>query len=374
MALTDPYVPDVATRLLESVRHVHRVLAYRPADPDDLRELALTTATITLDEDAATRVVFNGAVGLGDQELLDFLDPRAGTRLEVWAGYEYADRTTDVHRIADLGLRERVVRRPQADVTLVAVSDEAIVQDYTPAAPITFPVGTTVSTALAALLGLGHTQPVHVLVTDGWRTMGTEPYVVDPDGVWSAVRDLADRAGAVVYHDGLSAFWAVDQPATVSAAAHDLRTGPRGSLTATEVALDLERFANYVLVQYVWRDTAGTEHAARGWAEDQDGPHGTVTTGTRRGRVVTYDQPCTVALAQAAAAALLSRTLSRGRRIHVEGAIAAYWLRPEHTITAQFPLGGQERALVSQVVLDLPAGTMSVHTRQPETVTIHTGA
>lgn len=372
MALTDPYVPDVATRLLEPVRHVSRVFAYRPADPEDMRELALTTASLTIDEDRTPRVEFNGAVGLGDQDLLDFLDPRSGTRLEVWAGYEYADRTPDVHRVADLGIRGRIVRRPQNDVTILAVSDEALVQDYTPTGPITFPVGTTYATALANLLALGHTQAVHVLAQGAYGSL-TEALVVEPDRVWDAIADLADRSGAVAYHDGLTGFYVIDQPEQAGAAAHNLRTGPRGSLTATEVALDLEEFANHVLVQYRWRDAAGTDHAARGWAEVQTGPWGTIATG-RRGRVVTYEQPGTNGQAQTAAAALLVRTVSRGRRIHVEGAAAAYWLRPEHTITAQFPLGDQERALVAQVVFDLLAGTMSVRTRQPETVTIHTGA
>lgn len=374
MAFTDPYVPDVATRLLEHVRHVHRVVAYRPAFGVELgHELALTTATLTIDEDNSPRFVLEGAVGLGDQELLDFLDPRAGTRVEVWGGYEYADRTQDVHRIADLGVRSRIVRRPQNDITLRAGSDELLVQGYTLDAPLTFAAGTAISTVLAALLGFGHAQPVTILASGVGQSIGTDPLVVQPDAVWSTVQDLVDRAGAVAYHDGLTGFYVVDQPDRAGAAAHDLRTGPNGSLTATEVALDLEGFANHVLVQYLWRDAAGVDHAARGWAEAQTGPFGTIATG-RHGRVVTYRAPGTSAEAQTAAANVLVRTLSRGRRIHVEGAVAAYWLRPEHTITATFPIGTQERALVTQVVFDLPGGTMSVHTRQPETVTIRTGA
>lgn len=373
MAFTDPYVPDVATRLLDPPRHVHRVIAYRPTFGVELGvDLDLTTATLTIDEDASPRFVFNGAFGLGSQELLDLLDPRTGTRVQVWAGYQYADRTTDVHELVDLGLRERVVRRPQSDVVLVAASDEAIVQDYTPDQPIVFPAGTTCATALSTLLGLGHTQPVHVLAQGAGLAL-IEPLTVEPEGVWSAVQDLADRSSAVAYHDGLTGFYVLDQPEQASAAAHDLRTGTRGSLTSTEVALDLEEFANWVLVQYRWRDGAGVDHVARGWAEVQAGPFGTITSG-RRGRVVTINRPGTVAQAQSTASALLVRTISRGRRIHVEGAVAAYWLRPEHTITLTLPLGGAERALVTQVVFDLPAGTMSVHTRQPETVTIHTGA
>lgn len=373
--LTDPYVPDVATRLLDQVRHVHRVIAYRPTFGVELGvDLDLTTATLTIDEDAAQRFVFNGAVGLGSQELLDLLDPRTGTRVQVWAGYQYADRTTDVHELVDLGLRERVVRRPQSDVVLVAISDEAIVQDYVLEAPLTYPPGTSISTVLYQLLTRGHVQPVTILAPGAGASIGgTAPFIVEPDAVWSTVQDLADRAAAVVYHDGAGAFWVMPAPTSAGAAAHDLRTGPRGSLTSTEVALGLGEFANYVLVQYRWRDDAGANHTERGWAEAVEGPHGTAAVG-RRGRVVTYDQQGSTADAQRAAAALLSRTLSRGRRVHVEGAVAAYWLRPEHTITATFPLGSPERALVTQVTFDLPAGTMSVHTRQPETITIHTGA
>ncbi len=373
-ALTDPYVPDVALRLVEGVRPVHRVIAYRPTFGVELgHELALSTGTLTIDEDAAQRFTLNASIGLGDQQLLDFLDPRTGTRLEVWAGYEYADRTLDVHRLVDLGLRERVVRRPQNDVVLLAVSDEALVQDHTPTAPITLPLSMTVTAALSQLLSLGHAQPVTVALSRGGTLLGTT-LVVRPDGVWSAVHDLLDRVGGVAYHDGTSGFWAVDQPEAVGAAAYMLRTGPAGTLTSTEVALDLTSFANLVIVEFMWRDVAGVEHTERGWAEDRHGPHGTVTTGARRGRVVTRTVPGTVPLAQAEAASILRRTLSRGRRVHVEGAVAAFWLRPEHTVTIQLPIGDAERALVTQVALDLPTGTMSIHTRQPETVTIHTGA
>lgn len=371
--LTDPYVPDVATRLQDGVRHVHRVTAYRPADGiDQGRLLDLVTATLTIDEDASPRFVFTGAVGLDTQELLDYLDPRTGTRLAVWAGYEYADRTTDLHLLCTLGLRTRVVRRPQSDVVVTAGGDELRVMDHTLTAPVTFPATATVRMALDQLITAHGGDPLFITARRAADPL-VEPLTVNPGDEWSTVQDLVERIGAVVYHDGLARFVVEDQPTEVAAAAVLITPGARGTLTGSEVALDREEFANVVVVEHRWRDEAGTEHVASGHAQVTAGPYGTAAIG-RVGLAVVLTTPGTTATATATAAAMLTRTISRGRRVHVETAVAAYWLRPGHTAVIRLPLGADERALAAQVTFDLPAGTMSLHTRQPEPVTITTGA
>lgn len=375
MALTDPYAPDAATRLLDPlVRTVHAVTAYRPALGVELgHRLDLTTATLTIDEDRAPRFIFDGAIGLPDQALLDFLDPRTGTRLLVEVGYEYSGRTLDVHAVADLGLRERVVRRPQADVTLRAGSEELRVMDHTLTAPVTYPATATIRTVLEAILtAYDPLAPVLITARRAATALG-EVLVVEPGREWATVQDLTDRIDAVVYHDGLTSFIVEDQVLLVGAAAARIETGQAGTLTGTEVALDREEFANLVLVEYRWTDAAGAEQVRRGYAQVSDGPYGTTAIG-RVGRVVVRERAGTPTAAAVEAASMLPRTISRGRRVHVEAARALYWLRPAHTVVMRFPLGADERALVTQLVFDLPAGTMSVHTRQPESITVTTGA
>ncbi len=375
MAITDPYAPDVVTRLLEPVvQTVHAVTAYRPAFGVELgHRLHLTSGTVSIDEDRAPRFVLDATVGLPDQALLDYLDPRTGTRVLVEVGYEYAGRVLDQHALCDLGLRERVVRRPQNDVTLRAGSDEFYVMDYTLAAPLTFSASTPVRVALLAIL-TAHDATAPVLITARRAGAGLgESLTVEPGREWEAVRDLADRIDAVVYHDGLTRFVVEDQVLTVGAAAARIETGSVGTLTGTEVMLDRTDFANFVMVVYRWRDSTGAEQVRRGYAQVTNGPYGTDTIG-RVGRVVVRERAGSVAEAQTEAASLLPRTVSRGRRVHVEAARALYWLRPAHTVVMRFPLGTDERALVTRLTFDLPTGTMSVHTRQPETITITTGA
>jgi len=356
--------------LREPVHHLHRITAYRPGeDPsEDGTVLDLITATVTIDEDTTPRFRFNGSVGITDQELLDLLDPRAGTRLLIETGYRYADSRTELRPLADLGIRQRVVRRPQNDVTITAESDEKIVQDYV-ASAMSFPATTLASEALRQMLSLGHTQVVAVLASrDAYVSDGSDPLVVEPGTSWSTIQALADRINAEVYHDGLTGFYVTDQGMSVQGASASMNTGVDGSITASEVATDLEEFANYVAVVHTWEDSDGVSHTALGVAEQVTGPLGTAAIG-RRGRAVTVDGvPATTSVATTEAWSILTRTISRGRRIHVEDAVARYWLRPGHTVTIQLPLGSPERAVISRVTFNLPVGSMSVHTRQPETV------
>ncbi|MEV8029631.1 hypothetical protein [Cellulosimicrobium funkei] len=367
MALTGPYRPDAEMFLRDSVLHLHKITAYRPGQ-NPVNEgvvLDLVTATVTIDEDATPRFQFNGAVGLvEDQGFLDLLDPRQGTRLRVEVGYRYADRRTEMAPLCDLVLTERVVRRPQGDITLVAQSDERLVMDQVAASY--FPAGTSKTTIVTSLLGQGHGQAVNVLAG---RLLGsiTEELRVEYGDTWNTLQSMIDDASAEAYHDGLTGFYVRPQVVHAGASKATLATGSTGTVTASEAALVREGFANYVVVIHRWRDDDGTDRTARGIAEQTDGPYGTSTVG-RVGLVHVVERRGTSSTAYGQALGILYRTISRGRRLHVEDSAARYWLRPGDGITVRLPTGNPERPIVSRVTFNLPEGSMSVHTRQPEYV------
>ncbi|WP_163187027.1 hypothetical protein [Cellulosimicrobium sp. SL-1] len=367
MALTDPYRSDAEMFLRDSVQHVHKITVYRPGQNpvNDGVVLDLVTATVTIDEDATPRFTFNGAVGLvEDQAFLDLLDPRKGTRLRVEVGYRYADRKTEIAPLCDLVLTERVVRRPQNDITLVAQSDERIVMDQVAASY--FPVGTSKTRAVYQLMSQGHSQPVNVLASGLMGTL-VEELRVEYGGTWDALRSLIDNASAEAYHDGLTGFFVRPQAVHSGASKATLATGRSGTITASEAAIDREGFANYIVVIFSWRDDDGTDQTVRGIAEQVDGPYGTTTVG-RVGLVHEVERRGSAGEAYGQALGILYRTLSRGRRLHVEDSAARYWLRPGDGITVRLPTGNAERPIVSRVTFNLPQGSMSIHTRQPEYV------
>ena len=126
-----------------------------------------------------------------------------------------------------------------------------------------------------------------------------------------------------------------------------------------------------MFVRSQWRDGTGTDRTVIASAWATTGEHAVGAVGWRW-QVFERTSPTTQAAANAAARVLLGRALSRGRSLSVT-AVAAYWLRPGHTVTVQLPTGDQERHLVSRVDFDIPAGLMTVRTRRPVTADVENG-
>ncbi|KFD43156.1 hypothetical protein IU11_14030 [Cellulosimicrobium sp. MM] len=375
MALTDPYRADVLAQLSQPLQHVHRVYAYAPSIGEGSRlDLDLITATLEYDEDRAPHVVFNGSIQVPEsQSDLDFLDPRKNRRLVVEVGYVYSDGYEDVHKVADLGLRERVTRRPQNDVTILAASDEAVIQDHRYTSSNGWAAGSSVQGAIFTLLWqiVGMDYPIDRSLSSE-RVLAGEYELAAGDDPWNAIQNLADQGDAWVYHDGMGTFHIVAQPKDAGAAAATFTVGREGTITASEVALDRQEFANFIVVEYEYEDSTGATVVNRGWAEVTSGDYGTASVG-RVARTVRLAMKGTTTAARVAANSMLWRTVSRGRRMHIEVAAATYWLRPGMTVTVKLPTGPQERHLVKSVTFNLPSGSMSVHTRLPENVNITTG-
>lgn len=339
--------------------------------------LDVITGTITFDEDTTPHIQASLTAKAPTTQLaLDLLDPRLGARLVVTAGYALPGQEPDVHTLVDLGLYERVVTRPDNTVTLTAVSDEQLVQAGTPVTgSVSFNATSRAGDAIAALIA--RAVPTATVAIDPAAQVafvnGADSMAIGPgEGLWDAIQTIADRASLWVYHDGLGVWHVQAQATAPGAASASLAVGPLGTITASETALSVRDFYNTVHVTYRWFD--GTQHEVTGWAQITSGPLSVAAIG-RRTITQVIDSTGTTAMAQAAAAAMLSRALSRGRSMRVDAAHAAWWLRPGQAITVTLPLGGQERHLVARVDFDIPTATMTVRTRVPDaTATLTTGA
>lgn len=369
--MTAPFLARALNDLTNSVQHVHEVWAYdASATLYSPIKLDLVTATINYDEERTPLIELNGAMQVPSQEILDFLDPRRDIRIFVLAGYVYSDGFKDVWKIVDLGLRERTVRRPQDDLVIRAVSDEQKVEDYRFTTVKTWTPASDGGLSIRELIlnALGPLTPVMVTLTGKAFVPAGETETLEPGAsIWSQIHSIEDRIGARTYEDGLGTFWVTPQPTSSGAASASLSVGDTGTITGSETLLSTENFANFIMVEFTDGDVP-----VRGWAEMKTGDFGTNTVG-RKAKVVSLPGTGSTSEAEAAAGAMLWRSMSRGRRMSLECAQAMYWLRPGQTVTVQLPTGPQERHLISTVEFDIPTGTMNIHTRLPENVVITTG-
>lgn len=376
---TTPY-DSRAERELPSgaLRHVYEVRATHPSWGEDLTLWPVTGGLeVTFDEGWAPHVRAQVRVMIPDDPAeLALLDPRAGVRIVIEAGYMYSgDTVADLHEVADLGLRTRVVARPGNVVTLTATSDEAILMDriWAEVAPGEIPT-TGISEAAEWIVetATGETGNFLSYVAAGYRPdLLTE--AVMPLGVdwWSVLSGIVDDAGLWIRDRGDRVFELRARPTGAGRAAGVLATGPGGLIVSSESALTLDEWGNAVYLVSTWRDESDVEHRVQSIAYTMSGPYDVTEIGTRW-QMFERTHPTTQGASDDAARALLARCLTRGRRVSVT-APAMYWLRPGDTVTVQLPTGDQERHVLSSVGFDPTAGLMSVTTRLPEDAEITNG-
>jgi hypothetical protein len=144
---------------------------------------------------------------------------------------------------------------------------------------------------------------------------------------------------------------------------HVLSYGDQGTVVSPSSSLDRNAWANYVRVRYRWRDSSGADKVIVATSYVSGGPYRITGPSGRRILEVERTGATTQAEANAVARSILNRALARGDSLTVQ-AVAAYWLRPGHTVDVQLPTG-VVRHLVARVSFDLLAGMMTVETRQP---------
>lgn len=372
MALTDPFLPDVDDRIRQSVEHVYAATAYPVTGapiPLDLEDLS-----ITFDESWSPHIQADIRAKVPeDQVTLDRLDPRLNCRVAITLGYVYDGRVSDVHDVADLHLRTREVLRPDNQLRLTASSDEARAQDAKRRTADAAPPKTGINEIIAYAAGKAVYPDAAEIVSDFPPGYGvnsfTELSLDVGNDFQSIITDAAGRAGVWVYSDGARRWHITTRAEVAGVSAHKLFTGPDGTIFESDTALQREDFFNSVCLKYTWKDVANVDQVIFGEAYvPGSGAYGVSVIGWNT-YVEERQGPITQPQATAAAQTVLKYKITRGHGIRL-GAAAAYWLRPGMTVTIQLPSGDQERQLIRAVSFNPKSGSMSITTRQPESVSI----
>ena len=372
-ALTLPWHPAAAGHLAGLLRHVHRVTAITPT-----REipLALTTGTITMDEQASPR--FSATLGLQipDAATLDLLDPRRRVQIRIDAGYRLPGIGTDLHALATLDLYEAIVRRPAQDLILTLTGREMRLIDTV--ALTDGPLWTSSTDALTAIRWLLETfDPGTPIVHPGslgsFVTGAAVQQLAIGDHPWTVLEAIAERVGVEVYEDGQGT-WQIRRAPTIAGPTRAfLSTGPAGNVVSSESVRGRgsRGFYNTAIVKYEYMTASGPATSI-GHASVTTGP-GSVPDAGRVAAIITRQWRGTTADATREAASIVRRGISRGRSLSFEAAHAPYWVRPGDTIQVSLPTGPEGRHLVARTDIDLPSGAWHVRTRLPDDVTITEG-
>lgn len=371
--MTAPYLAQAAQAVNQSLEHCQLVMvqpATGPAFPLEVQDLEFGFS-----EDWAPHVEVSVKAAVPqDLAQVDALDPRAGCRLLVSAGYVYGDRTEDVHQLADVALQTREVSRPNNQLSLTGVSGEAQLQDYlvlwNPSIP---QAGLNEAMAWVLQFGLQPKVPkVKTTLPAGYGKANLAG-IEAPIGTnyWNVAEDAAQRTDAWIYCDGADTWQITTKPTVAAKPAHALVVGQDGTIITSQSTLDRNAWANAVCITYSWSDAANVQHTIHGRAVTSAGPFNVGQVGYRA-QHVQREMPVTQKQADTAAAGMLRNLVSRGRGLTLE-ALAAYWLRPGMTVSVTLPTGAPELHLVQSVRFRPGAGTMTVTTRQPLNVTITTG-
>lgn len=299
-----------------------------------------------------------------DVDELAQVDARLGARLVVDAGYLRPDGFENVIELCNLGLRSRRVSRPGDTMALVAQSDEALVLDDAPSSGGSA-VGASTTAAITAVI-----QAVLPSVTPTVTASAGAAINESPLGdKWTRVEDLADRIDAKVYDDGTRAWFIAPTPTSLANPLHTLRIGQDGTITRTDKELGRDEWFNRVFLTHDWVDTGGTRHIVVAVKSILSGPYA-ATTGNVRTLEVRRETSISQGGADAAAQAMVNRTVTRGHNDALT-AVSAYWLRPGDPVTV-VDVEGALTQLVSTIAFHLRPGLMDLTTRLNDATTAPT--
>lgn len=372
---TGAYRAETAELLPFPLGHVSSVAVAVPGASPVPLTVVTGSLDVTFSEDWSPFAQVKLTTPLEDPALLDLLDPRLNVRVHIGAGYVHQDGTRDVHPLADVGLRERPVRRPHNTVSLDAASDEARTQDnrimfMSPPMP-TVGVNEAVRWLVGQALAPEKPQVVSDFADRG-RLNGLADLEVELGAdYWSLLNEVATRTDVRLWCDERRIWRLTLRPEKAKDPALFLTVGEAGTIITSESGLSREDWYNAALLVYRWRDPEGTDREIIGRARLWDGPYSVSAIGAK-----VYHESSTrrisQATADAAAASRLRNLMTRGRSLTLKAA-AAYWLRPGHTVNVQLPTGAAENHLVRSVTFHPHTGDMDIVTRQPTESTIRTG-
>jgi hypothetical protein len=318
-----------------------------------------TELSVKHDEGSSPRVQLDAQVPVTDWAALTH-DPRTETRVVV--------ELTPGKVWCDLLLDEAEINRSSngAYVHVLAQSDERLVMDRgTGMGRIEFWPADEASVAIARLIRAA--QPGVNIVLGSVRASFVspeDPFIVLPgDDVMSAIDDIADRTGMVVFHDGL--VWRISEVQELAGTpVATIRDGIGGTLIDYASKASRADFYNAVLVRHAWREegTDGRDLVAEGTAWVGSGPLAVNAIGAKVYRVdrnFAGDE----GTARRAARSILARTSSRGRALNLT-AVADFSLRPGQTIRVK-SASSEDLTLISSIDFDLVQHRMQIVTRTP---------
>lgn len=363
---TAPYAPEVAQLITSTHAQTFRAVAVVGVDE---HPLDVTDYTVSIDENRSPRWTADLTCALPAEDVLEALDPRTLVRVRLLAGYRLPSGTVDEQEVAELHLRERRVSRPENTLELTCASAEALLIDAAPSVPYyegqllhDSCVQFITQTIDQLLIGTPLADPDIIVTTEPGPEFVAEGF---PTDYWNVIIDAADALDAAVYDAGDGTFRVAPRQYLTAESVLSLTVGQGGTITASEARLNRNEWWNGVTILWTWSNRAAPESPDRVWGQSfvVGGPFAPEAAGYRNftqqrdGRVNTQT-------ANRVANTLMRRLLARARTYTVE-AVAAWWLRPEHTVTVQLPAGAQERHLVATVEFRT-GGRMRVTTRLPD--------
>lgn len=355
---TSPFDATTEALLAESHRQVVRARATHPNFSAPM-ELDLEDCSLSWDGARAPRVQASLTCKVPETVAdLAVIDPRLGVRVEIDCGYILPGGEEDVQTIADLGLRQIKVSRPDNRVLLECASDEALLIDASPAANAST-TGATTAAAITDLIGQGISPAPMVTSSVTGPSVTVDP-VTDR---FETVRDLADRVNAKVYDDGLRDWFIVPAPTVAATPNMSLTVGEGGTILDSDSTLTRDGWFNYVYLRYRWTNTSGVDQSVQATAAINEGPFAITGPSGKRIYMEEREVPTTQAEANAAAAALLDRFMTRSTTYSLSS-IAAYWLRPGQTVSVTLPLAPAAKHLVERITFRPLLGTMDLETRE----------
>lgn len=323
--------------------------------------LAVTRCVVTVDGARSPRWSATLTAAFPPRDIRARLDPRKGLEVDIRAGYILGTLVDD-QALCRLNVLDVETDHVAQTVTITAVGDEDVVIYYPAESAYAYSAGDPIVTAVQAVVAdcfPGTTLTWDVTAVPSGTVFATAQRIEIGEDRWEAVTDWLEGYGLKLYHDGAQTWWIGKPPRLpgVKAAAR-FRVGPKGNVTALQVAESRAGWGNKVAIVWEYKSatSAATVTTTAAVASAQLSPPRMLVVKRKR----KPDRPRDVA------EAALDRAMRRGNTVRLRGP-SYLWVRPWHTVTVDLPDGDQLRLLVESVAFDLAAGTMELAGQKPPT-------
>jgi hypothetical protein len=319
---------------------------------------ALLSGTLTLSEDWSPFAQFNGTIAnTFTAAELAALDPRENLAFELSAGYIHPDGFSDLHPVLTGQLDARTAKQPSGMVDLAASSEEMLCHEARWLGVESWKTFAGVTEALEWLASYGTGRSITISSSVGYLhrpdLVNSVPLTTGQT-LWDAMEPIALAAGVRLYVD-TDGTWTIGPRASVaSITSAYLADGNGGIIQEAEDTLTRDGYAQAAVLHFEWRDAGGIDRNVIGTYGGSGKP---THSETRK-------SPVTQAQANAAAETVARALATRGDSYRCRG-VAAWWLRPGHTVEVTLANGTTARHIVRAVTFDLIGSTMTVTTREP---------